>query len=271
MAAAKAMASLYGNQHFGAAVIGDECALQSLFALYDSLNDDDDEIRDLSARSASSLLQKSLLPLAASKELASYIQHHYGLNPLYASNVVCRMTGNDVFHAFSFDPTHLSLNPAASQFSKALQPDDSLFVEEEQNLFIDEVREVNLWASIFTSTPLADRTVPEIKTVWRRAHSVLAHWVLNGLEELNHLLANEDGPLGWTSKPAAFEVCMRIVVSANAILQRHEGLLHSTSGGMEIEDIREALKEFGRIGRDKRCHESLLFEVKEELLGGGEE
>jgi hypothetical protein len=254
------MASFYGNQHFGAAVVGDECALQSLFALYDSLNDDDDEIRDISARTASSLLNKSLLPLIAGKELAEYINAHYGQTPLYASTVVCRMAGSNLFHAFKSGPGYLSLQSAASQFSRALQEDDSLFVEEEQNLFVDEIRETKLWSNIFVGTKMNDWSSSEIHAVWGRAHSVLANWVLKGLDTLIGLLSKDDGPLGWTSKPGAFAVCMRIIVSANSILERYEGLLECSNDDI-IGDIITALGEFGRLGREKSCHESLLFEV----------
>jgi len=204
--------------------------------LYDSLNDDDDEIRDLSAKTASLLLKKSLLPLIASEELAAFINLHYKDNALYASNVVCRLTGNNTLEAFKFDPEDLSLRSAAFQFTTALEEDDSLFVEEEQNLFVDEIRELKIWS----------------KFIGANLYYVLECWVQEGLHTLNDLLSKQDGPLGWTSKPVVFSICMRILVSAKA-LQRQSL--------PKNESIIVALKEFERLGREAQCHESLLFEV----------
>lgn len=236
-AAAKAINSLYGNRHFGNAVVGDECALPSLFALYDSLNDDDDEIRDLSAQTASALLKKSLLPLAASRELAAYLKQKYPNSTLFAENVVCRMTGNPITYAFKYELEGLPLQTAAVHFSKALKNDDSLFVEEEQNLFVDEVREVKVWSEL----------------VCEKSSYILEGWVREGLKSLNELLEKEDGPLGWMSKAATFAVCMRILVTAKAILR-----VGSAAGE---DDIKEALEVFRELGRKKKCHESLLFEA----------
>src|SRR3954463_10346453 len=99
-----------------------------MFALYDTLNDDDDEIRDLSARTVSRLLGTSLVPLAAGVELAKWISMCQGNSPSFAWNVTRRMTGQSTYE--SMDTHSLRIVPAEDQFHKAMKDDDSLFIEE---------------------------------------------------------------------------------------------------------------------------------------------
>jgi len=259
------MATFYHNLCFSWRISNENCALPSLFALYDSLNDDDNEIRDLSAKTASVLLEKSLVPLVAREELVGYIDRLHNRSPLYAWNVVLRMTGNCTYHPFA--TSQPQVQSAEDQFSRAMKDDDSLFVEEEQNLFIDEVRETKLWCKTFEEADLSSWNVADIKNVWGRPYVELVTWVNNGLKALSALLVKEDGPLGWSSKPAVFTICMRILCSANAVLRCRERMLLGTEGNPEardrfIEDIVRALDRFVGLGHEKKLHESLLFEVK---------
>jgi len=261
-AAAAALASFYHNLKFNWYISKEECALPSLFALYDSLNDDDDEVRDLSARTASVLLEKSLVPLVAREELLGYIDRLHNRSQSYAWNLFLRLTGFS-----TYQPLDTQIESAENQFSRAMKDDDSLFVEEEQNLFIDEVRDTKLWCKIFEETDLNSWNEIDIRNIWGRPHSAMAEWVINGLTALNGLLAKEDGPLGWTLKPDVFATCMRILCSANAILRSHEGMLSVTHGHPEsrdkiIGDIAGALDRFVALGHKKRVHESLLYEIE---------
>jgi hypothetical protein len=246
----------------------DEYILPSIFALYDTLNDDDDEIRNLSSGTVSALLRKSLVPLAARLELAQYISKMHAGARSFAWNVVCRMTGSKLETA---DNLRLRLQPVGDQLSKAMKDDDSLFVEEEQNLFIDEVREAKLWSKVFEDTALDtgdwQRADFDIENTWGEPHAAVATWVLEGLLATCSHLNEEDGPLGWTSKPAVFAILTRLLLSANAIIQRHEGLVISATGrpvpeNRIIGSIIFVLEQFVTLGKDKNVHESLLLEVQ---------
>lgn len=233
--------------------------------MYDTLNDDDDEIRDLSAATVSRLLQKSLVPLAARVELVNYAKRLYGHSLLFAWSVILRMTGSDLHPSDSLLPR---LEPVEIQFSKALKDDDSLFVEEEQNLFIDEVRETSLWIKAFESLGVQSRPKTDAETVWVQPCAALSAWIVDGLMLMTGLLDKEDGPLGWLSKPAVFSSCMRVLLSANAITQRHEyGLASNTTtqdpGAPIVSQIMSAMEKFLKLGRERNVHSGLLFGTKE--------
>lgn len=236
--------------------------------MYDTLNDDDDEIRSLSAETVSALLRKPLVPLAARAELAEYISRMHVRARSFAWNVVCRMTGSKLE---TVDNTRFRLQPVGAQLSRAMEDDDSLFVEEEQNLFIDEVREAKLWSRIFEETALDtwnwERADFDIENTWAQPHAAVAAWVMEGLLALNALVIKEDGPLGWTSKPIVFALATRLLLSANAIIQRHEGLMTSATGrpvlgNRVIGGIIFALEQFVTLSKDRKVHESLLVEVQ---------
>lgn len=262
-AAATALATFYRDPCVSGSLFKDEHTLPSLFALYDTLNDDDDDVRDLSAKTVSDFLGKSLIPLAARVELAKQIHSCHYNSKSYAWNVVRRMTGNNIYEPLYVDRSQIS--SAEEQFKDALKDDDSLFVEEEQNLFIDEIREAELWCAIFEERDCNSLSDEEIKRIWEVPQTILANWVLDGLRSLNKLLKYGDGPLGWSSKPAVFAICMRILLSAKSILRFHEGILEAHNNEVTEEgiigDIVTALKNFVAIGRKKRVHERLLFEV----------
>ena len=231
--------------------------------MYDTLNDDDDEIRDLSALTVSTLLQRSLVPLAARVELVNYIKRLFGSSLLFYCSLVYRLTGNDLHASEVGLPL---LEPAEAHFSRALKDDDSLFVEEEQNLFIDEVRETRLWAKVLEETDLQSCSETDLDSSWEKAYTALAVWITDGLATMTGLLDKDDGPLGWTSRPTVFAVCMRVLVSAKAITLHNERML--TSGispqdpmALLSEDITAALKRFNSLGRERNIHGSLIFGV----------
>lgn len=216
----------------------------------------------------SALLRKSLVPLAARAELAEYISRMHARARSFAWNVVCRMTGSKLE---TVDNIRFRLQPVGDQLSKAMKDDDSLFVEEEQNLFIDEVREAKLWSKVFEDAALDtwnwERADFDIENTWSQPHAAVAVWVMEGLLACCSLLAEEDGPLGRMSKPVVFAIATRLLLSANAIIQRHEGLVTSATGrpvpgNRIIGGIIFALQQFVTLGKDKNIHESLLLEVQ---------
>lgn len=288
------LATFYGNIHVSRRSVNDHSCIPSLFALYDSLNDDDDEIRDISATTASRLLEKSLVPLAASVELARWIDRNHHASLPYAWNVVCRIAGHSIYTCF--ETTEPALLSAETHLRRALQGDDSLFVEEEQNLFIDEVRETKLWCEIFAGTGSDEQSSDEIKETWLKPHKKLATWALDGLKYMNQLLENEDGPLGWTSKPSVFAVCMRVVLAAGAGICFSREPFPTEGGGTGkssklisliiffslkrstmrltcrlltiavIRDIAAALNHFVDLGSENKVHERILSEVNKILV-----
>ncbi|KIN07335.1 hypothetical protein OIDMADRAFT_108260 [Oidiodendron maius Zn] len=262
-AAAEALQSFFNYPNTEQSQYEREHMLYPLLALYDTLNDDDDEIRDLSARTVSTLLQRSFIPLAARVELVNHIKRLHGGNLLFYWSSICRMTGNDLYSSKVGFPL---LESAEAQFSRALKNDDSLFVEEEQNLFVDEVRETRLWAKVFEETDLLFFSEANFDSSWGKAYTALSVWVTDGLATMTGLFHGDDGPLGRTSRPAVFAICMRVLIAAKAITlnnQKRPTPGDSSQYPMALlsEDITAALKRFTSLGLRRNIHGSLIFEV----------
>ena len=243
------------------------CLISTLFALYDCLNDDDSEIRDIAAKTVSGLVSKSLIPLAARNALADTILRDCSSHPLLAINVVSRMTGSlDI--AFDQD---LDLQEPSLIFEKALNMNNTLFVEEDQNLFIDEVREAKFWSDFFTRlsmSPPAEpvrvhssrnkRTTPKLDT----SVAALLSWTLDSLQALV-AIDKDDGVMGWISKPLAFSAAMRTLICARTLIDCHEKktiLLHGMRN-VDIEEMVIMLEVFVAKSKNSGMHQSLLAEL----------
>ncbi|PQE06896.1 HEAT repeat protein [Rutstroemia sp. NJR-2017a BVV2] len=227
--------------------------LPSLVVLYDTLNDDDDEIRELGAQTVSLILGQPLIPLAASEIYTFWLQQNFPGNQLFGWNVICRVTGSE---SVIYDET-ANLHSAEDQLSAAMKQDDALFVEEEQNLFIDEVREVKLWSKILSKLLLENNMADHLQTQIQ----TLVHWVQAGLEKLNVLAQETDGPLGWTSNPKMFAVCTRILLSAKTLLGEggQSATLPEKLAALGYQDsIRKSLDTFIDLGAKNKIHPSLL-------------
>ncbi|KAL0930859.1 HEAT repeat protein [Colletotrichum truncatum] len=208
----------------------DASLLPALVALYDALNDDDYEVRDLAAVSAKHIFSQSLASMDAASRLLTYISTKYRSAPAFHALLLSRLTGQARADAWT---------AAEAQLTESLRFDDSLFAVEEQNLFIDEVRESYRWTAVFERSTDADG-------------EKLAQWTSDGLDALLKLareVHTDDGPLGWTSKPDVYAVCARIVLCATALAK--------TSAGSEVT---KKLAELRSVGEGGRLH-GLLHEM----------
>ncbi|RWA07653.1 hypothetical protein EKO27_g7461 [Xylaria grammica] len=250
-----------------------------LLALYDALTDDDVEVREAASEAASSILGLALVPVEAGARLLRWLAVHFGHDADFLLHVVGRMIG------YNFSSTSLAVTrtikgglaevngmswvSAKSQLVEAMRFDDSLFVIEEHNQYIDEVREAKRWANVFLSLDS-----PRAKDARGNASKVLAEWTLASLCTLTDIVRSEsavagDGPLGWTSKPQVFAICARILLCASTLAkleiaysqghsQGEEG--NKQRGGQVYTDVLEALGRFRELGQDDRArfHELLL-------------
>lgn len=187
--------------------------------LYDMLNDDDDEIRDVAASAASWILSYSsvspdadvaLAPLNASALLADFIIDNYSDSALLGQRVLRYLTGQEPRVSGSDERSHLVA--VSDQIAEHRQDSTVLFVEEKQNLFIDDVREVELWSRALlrlTPTAYAKLSLDEMSA-----------WAFDGLKYLCSLAGPEkepDGLLGWVSKPEIFTLGLRVIAISSAL------------------------------------------------------
>ena len=243
-----------------------DCFVPSLLALYDTLNDDDDEIRDVGAETVSSILKVSLVPLAAQGRFARWLLAAYGHSSMFAWNVIIRVTGSASMNGGG--PIN-RLTPAESQLQASLREDDALFVEEEQNLFIDEVREVGIWIEIFDTLP---QDTLESKHGETSPLMSFASWVRSGLEALNQT-DKQDGPLGWTSQPGAFACCTRILKCAKSLMAVNDKYYKgkSTLGALsmdwqvEFDRVIQEMSVFNQNSKTTQTHPSLLSISKSQV------
>jgi hypothetical protein len=210
--------------------------LPALSALYDCLIDDDDEVREVAASAAAGVLGSYLVPPVAADRLVAWMREHYANQAEFQQHLAYRVTGQTP----RLDTTStFGLVSAEEQLLKAMEFDDALFATEEQNLFIDEVRETERWHKAVFDAEGVDRE--------GGTFAALAKWTESGLRCLIRLAEKADGPLGWTSDQHAFAACARIVLCAVAISRKGE-----------VSAVRELLDGFVSLGRKGRVHGSLL-------------
>lgn len=184
-------------------VVRDDCKsldhLTVLLALYDALNDDDEEVRDVGSDATRNILGALMVPLEAATLLLSWLTQQFGHTPEFKTVVSARVIGQ---------VENQRWKAASDELTVALKFDDSLFAIEEQNLFIDEVRETVRWLDVFENLFWAENEV---------SVTTLSAWMGDGLDQLQVLLKTPDGPLGWASNPHAFAICTRIIRGAMSL------------------------------------------------------
>ncbi|XWW97598.1 hypothetical protein V2A60_005582 [Cordyceps javanica] len=219
-------------------VVGPQCKapafLPVLLALYDTLNDDDEEIRDLGSEAFTHISGVSLVPVEAANRLLQWLTATFGELPQFRAVVANRIVGG----APAPGADAALRTPAAEQLTAALRFDDSLFAVEEQNLFVDEVRETKRWASVFDSLSWVQGDAENEATL-----AALGSWVRGGVDKMTQVvLSQEDGPLGWASDAHVFAVATRIV---------HGYLVLSRSGVANAELVAEVAKlKQAALGKD---------------------
>lgn len=261
------MAAAMTIRSFAAAVrstAGNDAAyLPFLLALYNTLVDDDDEIRDVGAVATALVTSpdpdvrspQPLVAVDAADALLSWLRERFGHTNEFRAYVACRLVGDPIV---TLDIGVQDLNAWVSpeqQFAQALEVDESLFAVEEQNLFIDEVRETQRWADVFKALPRDyDQTEGEDGVAGKvlimdSSLDALKAWVENALEVLTVQVRQDDGPLGWASMADAFALCHRVLVCGQVMAE----LL-----GGKGEEITSSLARIRDIGQTRRLHGLLL-------------
>ncbi|KAM4054760.1 putative death-receptor fusion protein [Hirsutella rhossiliensis] len=183
--------------------------LPALLALYDALNDDDDEVRDVGSKAVTCIIGKALVPIEAANRLLHWLAQHFGGSAGFRAEVASRVVG----HCEAKAADGAAWAPAEDELAAALRFDDSLFVVEEQNLFVDEVRETTRWVHVLKSLWWEDAAGDEIL-------GRLDGWIRAGIVRLGRLVEQEDGPLGWASSPQVFAICTRLVHGSVAMMAK---------------------------------------------------
>lgn len=246
----------------------DASLLDVYMVLYDTLNDDDEELRDIAAASASWVLSYSsvsptsalaLGPLNASGLLATFITDHYSDSVYFARRVIRYLTGQE--SRISGSDNQSSLVPVSVLMTQHCQESTVLFVEEKQNLFVDEVREVDVWSRVLLQ--LKRNAYPE--TLIRQISS----WVSEGLEHLLMLVnqdSGSDGLLGWTSKPESFTLGVRVISMAAALASES----FNVPEALDVQQVtlRRQIRNLLDAGQKTYLHDDWLSRMRVVLKSG---
>lgn len=225
--------------------------LDAYLILYDMLNDDDEELRDIAAETAAQVVASESsviprLPLSASIELAKFLATNFESSERVFEGSLRRLLrqtrSKNIFLPVS--TTLASLRRSAT----------ALFEEEKQNLYIDDVREAHTWSDIVSQlTPAEESKLPQD----------LATWVTEGLDTLTSVIKEEegDGVLGWTSKAEVYVTGIRVIRGATTLL-RTQGFGHS---GYDASLLRAKLESFLKLGEKSQLHERWVFWTRSAL------
>lgn len=184
--------------------------LEYLLLLYDVLNDDDEEIRDLAASITNKAItvcgvdgkhKGSTIPLAARIHLSAVLASSFPSSKRLATTAILRMTGSKTMR--------LAMSPTASARVALVQSEtNDLFAVERQNLYMDPIRESDIWSKVLRSIHPSTAQL-----------GILHDWTLQGLEAMTALLPQQThGWISFTSKPDVFVFIWQLLNSAQVLL-----------------------------------------------------
>ena len=260
--------------------------LHVYLALYDTLVDDDEDVRGEAARVTSLLLSAwhakdgtnakrfALSPPAAKIALTLYLVREYRESSELWTGALLRMTGlvsrlgvsARVPGQMSYElPAHrqpsnyrlklLNDNSVSQLYEEATRPQNVVFEEEKQNLYIDPVQEANVWTDLLCQ--LNPKLWPEADLalhwdMWTRSGLVFFSEISNSIE---------DGVLGISSKADVFTLIYRLVSVTKVIINyQARGIWTGSNGELGLIAL---LRNFLAVGKKAQLHELLLDKMKE--------
>ena len=254
-------------------MIPDPKILGVYLALYDSLVDDDEDVRDQGARLASTVLSVtastaadtdtttlSLSPPAAKERLLYFLSENYRSSVLLCVESIRRLTGMDrapesASANLQDDAFVLHFRPVADLYSEAQTTSNIVFVEERQNLYIDTVSEAEAWAQLLL------RLDPDAWPL--NVASDLETWTVEGLAQILKTLQSgvDGGALSPTSKPEVFTLFTRVLLAAKILIVRWETRVSSKEKGQEHICV-ELLEKLPELGRSRSFHDLLFYRIE---------
>jgi hypothetical protein len=195
--------------------------LQIYLILYDLLNDDDDDVREIAASAASRFLpfeenvSRTLVdqsPRVASEKLALFLGDKFRHESHFTSAALKRIwfspSTTEKRESAKQDIKDCSVKVSLESLKKS---SNVLFEEERQNLYIDDIREVEIWSYVLKSIEPPDEGYL----------NSLGDWVLTALQDLSDYLNQNvdfDGPLGLTSQADTLTLFLRVTELAGVVL-----------------------------------------------------
>lgn len=238
--------------------------------LYDILVDDDEGIREQGSRTVSSLLSAhtnaslSLSPAAAKSRLLDFLKQKYRGSTAFSIEAVRKLTGLPSMYSATthkigsdkddeFRSIPLQLRPVGELLLEARTTQIAVFVEEKQNLYVDQVLEADGWANILLYMDAA---------AWEPIVVLaLQSWTADGLDYLldfyEKMSVLEASSL--TSIPEMYTLIMRIILSAKVLVNGATQM--NSESNRKNHDCRVLLQRLLELGTQKRLHGLLLDRI----------
>ena len=243
--------------------------LEIYVILYDMLNDDDDEIRGIAATVASWILSHSVMypeksitfsPFAASDQLAEFLARSFQTSSTLFRDSTRRLTGDEVHRRYT--QTNKRLIPVSCLMDEYMKERTVLFEVERQNLFVDDVREADIWTRVLSRIDASAHDKDLIEA--------LLEWTTEGLLYLTDTVASEKcrgEPLGWSSKTEVCVLGIRVLNTATLLLQPGYSYIHSPKGGDST--IRQLLETLFEKGKTMCLHDEWLSRIESAIACDG--
>lgn len=253
-----------------------------MILLYDTLVDDDEDVRDHGAVIVSSILSAhlskrtntstslSLSPPSARHKFLDHLSSNYSRSAALLLEAVWRITGM----AATVDPasrieltramqngalvevnaSSLQLPAVSILLESAIQQQDVVFEEEKQNLYLDPVMEAESWAKV---------AIHMEPTAWPPGLAdTLKNWIDDGLRSLVKALDEiGDGPLGLTSKADAFALFMQVLIMVKVLLLAFKAPSTKVSILRDTTDMSSIIKQLNSLsehGKAKDLHPLII-------------
>ena len=194
----------------GLGLLPEDLQVQYCLTVYDCLLDDDEDVRAVGAQVAVKIVKSldvvtesdDVVPDVAAQMLSSYMRSTFLDSTILAFGCCRRILGQHVNPQISY-PERL--------LQRALQADTTLFGEEKQNLYLDEIKEAQLWSQVLKSTSK--------EACSRELMDTLNSWAMEGIECLTTKAeVEEDGALGWATNPEVLTLGMRVLCTIDVLL-----------------------------------------------------
>jgi hypothetical protein len=244
IAAAKALKTFCGSIQQSAYLselsASDVVQLRSLLLVYDCLNDDDEEVRDLGAETAAIILRspRIVVPVIACRRIAKLILESFSDNAKLANEAMRRVINESDL----------------GQIKSAQAQESVLFRVEKENLYIDEAGEAALWSGILKN--LSSKAVSG--TTAKR----LSTWTTKSLYGISESLRDSDEGCSWQwSRPDSFIFIMRVLCATSVVLAWEANPDIALPSDLRI---LESLLDFIALARD--CGISPLLAIKAEQV-----
>lgn len=197
--------------------------LPVLMACYDVLNDDDENIREIGSEIIMNIFGEDCVACKAQETLMKQMALIFHNELSFAKEAKLRIMGIGGNKPGDLGPL----------LAGALVNDEALFMEEEQNLYVDEVSEFTKWTRLI---------MYKQGSIWDSLAEDLKGFVESNAPKLWDMLDKVDGPYGAISKPEVFTLCAKVVRITSCLIQRRKREIKEDRAGPTTQESKRSLE-----------------------------